>query len=148
MAIWQFDFHVIPNSFLNSQYGNINEYSWNYKKINREDFENPNFLKLIKSDNNEAQWGDYDKTCINFLFRNNYLHEIFCRIDLRELDIDLLKKIVFYFQQIDGSILYGDRIYTLNGVTLKKLILSSNSFKFCTAPLDFFNELKDNKINL
>lgn len=148
MAIWQFDFHIIPNAFLNSEIENVNEYLWDYKKINKSSVKDPEFLKIIKSNNNEIQCGDYDKTCINFSFENNYLSEIFCRLDLRELNIDLLKDIVFYFQQMDGSVLYNNKVYMLNGEVLKELILSSNSYRFCSAPLDFLNDLKNNKINL
>ena len=148
MAIWQFDFHIIPNEFLNSETENVNECLWDHKKINKSNVKIPEFLKIIKSDDDEIQCGDYDKTCINFLFENNYLLEVFCRIDLRELNIDLLKEIIFYFQQMDGSILYDNKVYMLSGEVLKELILSSNSYKFCTAPLDFLNDLKNNKINL
>ena len=148
MAIWQFDFHIIPNEFLNSETENVNECLCDHKKINKINVKIPEFLKIIESDDDEIQCGDYDKTCINFLFENNYLLEVFCRIDLRELNIDLLKEIIFYFQQMDGSILYDNKVYMLSGEVLKELILSSNSYKFCTAPLDFLNDLKNNKINL
>lgn len=148
MAIWQFDFHIIPNDFLNSEIENVNEYLWDYKKINKSKIKIPEFLKIIKSNNDEIQCGDYDKTCINFSFENGYLFEIFCRIDLREFNIYLLKKVVFYFRQMDGSVLYNNKIYMLSVEILKELILSSNSYKFCTAPMDFMNGLKSNKINL
>lgn len=144
MAIWQFDFYIIPNEFLNSKIENVNEYLWEHKKINKSNIKSPEFLKIIKSNDDEIQCGDYDKTCINFSFEDNYLFEIFCRIDLRELNIDLLKEIIFYFQQMDGSILYDNRVYMLNGKVLKKLILNSNSYKFCVSPLDFLNDLKNN----
>lgn len=145
MAIWQFDFHVVPNDFLNVRNGDNDEYLWDHKKIDRKSIQAPEFLKVIRSDDHEIQWGDYDKTCINFSFENNYLLEIFCRLDLREVNIDLIKKIVFYFQQMGGSILYDNKIYELSGEVLKKLILSSNSYKFCAAPLDFLNGLKNNE---
>lgn len=148
MAAWQFDFHVIPNEFLDSEIENSDEYLWDNKKIDKSSIRCPEFLKIIKSDNDEIQCGDYDKTCINYLFENNYLSEIFCRIDLREFNIDLLKEIALYFQHMDGSILYNNRIYMLNEEVLKRLILSSDTYRFCTAPSDFLNELKNNKINL
>lgn len=143
MAIWQFDFYVVPNEYLNLKNSFVNEYSWDYKKINRRSIKSPEFLKIIKSDDAETQFGDYDKTCINFSFENNCMYEIFCRIDLREFNIDLLKKIIFYFQQIDGGILYNNKIYMLSEEILKELILNSNAYKFCVAPLDFLNDLKD-----
>lgn len=145
MAIWQFDFHIIPGDFLNSETENTDEYLWDYKKISKSNFMTPEFLKIIKSDDGEIQCGEYDKTCMNFSFENNYLSEIFCRIDLREINIDLLKEIVFYFRQMDGSVLYDDRVYTLSGEVLKELILSSDSYKFCAAPTDFMNELKNKR---
>ena len=148
MAIWQFDFHVIPNEFLDSATESSDEYLWDNKKISKSSIKFPDFLKIIKSNDDEIQCGDYDKTCINYLFENNYLSEMFCRIDLREFNIDLLKEIVLYFQQMDGSILYNDRVYMLSEDILKRLILSSDTYRFCTAPSDFLNDLKNNKINL
>ena len=148
MAIWQFDFHVIPNEFLDSATESSDEYLWDNKKISKSSIIFPEFLKIIKSSDDEIQCGDYDKTCINYLFENNYLFEMFCRIDLREFNIDLLKEIVLYFQQMDGSILYNNRVYMLSEDILKRLILSSDTYRFCTAPSDFLNDLKNNKINL
>ena len=147
MAVWQFDFHVIPSDFFDSEIKNPDEYLWDNKKIDKSSIRCPEFLKIIKADDDELQCGDYDKTCINYLFENNYLSEIFCRIDLREFSIDLLKEIVLYFQQMDGSILYNNRVYMLSEEVLKKLILSSAPYKFCASPLDFLNDLNSNKID-
>lgn len=147
MAIWQFDFHVIPSEFFDPEIENADEYLWDNKKINKSNIKTPDFLKIIKSNEDEIQCGDYDKTCINFSFESNYLSEIFCRIDLREINIDLLKGIVFYFQQMDGSMLYNNRVYMLSEEVLKRLILSSDPYKFCASPFDFLNDLNNNKMD-
>ena len=64
MAIWQLDFHIIPSDWLYSDITNGDECLWINKKISKSDIVAPEFLKMFKSNDDEIQYGDYDKTCI------------------------------------------------------------------------------------
>ena len=59
------------------------------------------------------QYGNIDKTCIEFIFCKDKLDEIQCRLDLRTLTKHTFVKIVEYVQNIEAYFGVEDSVYSL-----------------------------------
>lgn len=53
-----------------------------------------------------------DETCIEFIYIDNILDEISCRLDLRSLTKTNLISVIEYVQEIGAMFLVGDKIYS------------------------------------
>lgn len=140
MAIWQVNCYIIPNKnailFSNTEDERI--LCWGKQNQNIEKID---FIKKEKSWSNEiSQYGKDSETCIEFLYENDILQEINCRLDVRSLSKKVLQSILDYTEKIDGLILYENKIYSPNIVEIIELIKKSRANKFCENPEKFLIE--------
>lgn len=146
MAIWQFDFYIVPKSNLALK-----------NKINSQDilsWKNENHLSIQIGFLEEqtswtkdiVQYGNINETCIQFLYEEGELEEINCRIDLRSLSKIQLEKIVEFIQEIRGVIFYEGSFYYPNIKEIVGLIKKSEVNKFCQNPRVYFDELSGEEL--
>lgn len=141
MAIWQFDFYIIPNKNATANiHLNCEEILiWG---IQSEATEKIDFLEKQKSWSEKiSQYGKEDETCIEFLYEKGILMEINCRLDLRSLSKKMLEKILDYVQKIDGMIFYENKIYYPNIDEIVEIMKKSKANKFCKSSRNYFEEL-------
>ncbi len=141
MAIWQFSCYVIPKEKADiSNHLEIDEIStWRKQGTSTETID---FLDKRKSWSNErSQYGNEDGTCIEFIYDNEVLMEIYCRLDMRSLTKEMLKKILNFVEEIDGLIFYEGEIYSPNMSEIIEIIKKSRATRFCKDPIKFLQEL-------
>jgi len=143
MALWQFDFWIIPMNRKKENFQEDEILSWKKEKINIDI--NKFFENILKE---EASWsehikqyGEGDKTCIKLRVEDNKIDEISCRLDLRSLSKDQLEKILDYISKIKGEIFYKGEIYPASFESIKNLIKESEAAKFCVNPQQYFEEI-------
>lgn len=144
MALWQFDFYIVPRERLVivEDLGNEDILSWKQDDITSIDID---FLEKETSWTKDiVQYGKADETCIRFLYEDEILEEISCRFDLRSLSKKMLEKILAYIQKIEGMIFYEGKIYYPNIEEIVELMKKSNANKFCQNPGNYFEEFADN----
>lgn len=141
MALWQFHCYIIPreNRNLNEKSCDEDILSWKKHAIPtaRIDF----LEKQTSWTEDIVQYGKDDETCIQFLYEEDLLEEISCRLDLRSLSIKMLEQVMEYINKIEGMILYENKIYFSNINDMVELIKKSNANKFCQNPMNYFDEL-------
>jgi len=138
MALWQFDFYIVPRERCviveNLESKDILSWKQNSISLIEIDFleKNPNWTEDI------VQYGKADETCIQFLYEDEALEEISCRFDLRSLSKKMLEKILDYIERINGMVFYEGKIYApeINGII--ELMKNSKANKFCQNPINFF----------
>lgn len=144
MALWQFDFYIVPKEKCVAGVDSSNEdiLSWKQNSISsiRIDFleRQTSWTKDI------VQYGKEDETCIRFLYADGIMEEVNCRFDLRSLSKKMLEKILAYIQKIEGMIFYEGKIYHPNIEEVVELMKKSNANKFCQNPRNYFEESADN----
>ena len=111
MALWQFDFYIVPRERCviveNLESKDILSWKQNSISLIEIDFleKTPNWTEDI------VQYGKADETCIQFLYEDEALEEISCRFDLRSLSKKMLEKILDYIERINGMVFYEGKIY-------------------------------------
>lgn len=144
MAIWQFDFMIIPKGKKN-QNGNFDEtISWHgyHIDLNRILILSEN-LPVLKSWNNDIiQLGEIDQTCLEILKSGDEIQEIQCRLDLRTITEETLIKIIDVIKCINADIFYENHIYEVSLKNLMRLIDNSDTARFCYNPKEFFSNIK------
>lgn len=138
MALWQFDFYIVPRERCviveNLESKDILSWKQNSISLIEIDFleKTPNWTEDI------VQYGKADETCIQFLYEDEALEEISCRFDLRSLSKKMLEKILDYIERINGMVFYEGKIYApeINGII--ELMKNSKTNKFCQNPINFF----------
>ncbi len=138
MALWQFDFYIVPRERCviveNLESKDILSWKQNSISLIEIDFleKTPNWTEDI------VQYGKADETCIQFLYEDEALEEISCRFDLRSLSKKMLEKILDYIERINGMVFYEGKIYApeINGII--ELMKNSKANKFCQNPINFF----------
>ena len=138
MALWQFDFYIVPRERCviveNLESKDILSWKQNSISLIEIDFleKTPNWTEDI------VQYGKADETCIQFLYEDEALEEISCRFDLRSLSKKMLEKILDYIERINGMVFYEGKIYApeINGII--ELMKNSKANKFCKNPINFF----------
>ena len=141
MAIWQFECFIIPkkNVDANMHLDNEDVLSWGKQSTSIEYID---FLEKQKGWADKiSQYGKEDETCIKFIYINDLLVEISCRLDLRTLSKEMLRKILDYINKIDGMILCENKVYYPNIEEIVELIKKSNANKFCQNPMNYFDEM-------
>lgn len=139
MAIWQFDFNIIPKV-----HGTENIISWMGETINEEAFQSlEQVLKPHKSWSQDiTQFGKDDETCVKILKEKDKIDEISCRLDLRTLKKEELQNILKFINQLNAEILYLEKAYSASMPVCLNLIKNSNAIKFCQNPVGFLESLK------
>lgn len=144
MAIWQFECYIIPkkNADNNVKLEMEDAIFWGKQDTSIEIID---FLGKQKSWSSKiSQYGKDDKTCIEFLYKNEVLEEISCRFDLRSLSKKLLEQILDYVKKIDGLIFYDNKIFPPNIEEIVELMKCSKANKFCQNPIGYFDEISEN----
>lgn len=140
MAIWQFSCYIIPkkNVTADMDLGSDEILFWGRQSSSPERIE---FLEKQRSwSDNISQYGKSEETCIEFFYQNENLADISCRLDLRSLSKKMLEKIIEYIQEIDGMILYENRIYNPDMEQIVEAMKESKAARFCQNPVRFFDE--------
>lgn len=143
MALWQFDFRIVPRRrcVIVEDLDNEDILSWKQDEISSIEI---SFLERKASWTEDiVQYGELDGTCIEFLYEDRKLEEISCRFDLRALSKKLLKEILDFVGKIDGMIFYEGKIYAPKLDEVVELIKNSKANKFCQNPINFFEELSN-----
>ncbi|MCI8410360.1 MAG: hypothetical protein HFJ09_14000 [Lachnospiraceae bacterium] len=141
MALWQFEFFIIPkkNVVTNICLDNEEILSWGKQSTSIEDID---FLEKQKGWTDKiSQFGKEDETCIKFIYINGLLAEISCRLDLRTLSKGMLRKILDFINKMDGMIFYENKMYSPNIEEIVELIKKSKANKFCQNPRNYFEEM-------
>jgi len=144
MALWQFDFYIVPRERCviveNLESKDILSWKQNSISLIEIDFleKTPNWTEDI------VQYGKADETCIQFLYEDEALEEISCRFDLRSLSKKMLEKILDYVEKINGMIFYEGKIHAPKINEIIELMKSSKANKFCQNPMNFLEELSNN----
>lgn len=141
MALWQFDFYIVPRERckIAEDLGNEDILSWKQDNISSIEID---FLEKETSWTKDiVQYGKADETCIQFLYEDENIEEINCRFDLRSLSKKMLKEILDYVEKIEGMIFYEGKTYAPKLDEIIELMKSSKANKFCHNPMNFFEEL-------
>ena len=142
MAIWQFDFYIIPieNQTIEKDMEKI--ISW--ESVDVPDCQ-IDFLENRKSwSDSIMQYGAEDETCIKLFSDNGKIVNILCRLDLRALTKNLLDKILLYIQSIQGLIFYKESVFSPKFKVICSLLQESDAYRFCKNPVLFFEQQQKN----
>lgn len=138
MAIWQFDFNIIPKV-----HDTTNILSWIGVKLDGEAIQDlQNILGSQTSWSVDImQFGKDDETCIKILKEKDEIDEIACRLDLRTLRREELKKILTYINQLNAELYYLGKVYPVSLPVCLSLIKKSDAIRYCQNPAKFLEEL-------
>lgn len=136
MAIWQFYCNIIPAK------ENIDKLSYD-DIISWEGISCPmistNFLQREKSwSANIVQYGKTDETCIEFIYQEDKMEEISCRLDLRTLSKNDLIQIIKYVQDIKACFLVENKVYLPRLEIMIEVMKQSRANQYCKNPLNYF----------
>ncbi len=142
MAIWQFQCNIIPTRLNIDSLSRDEMISW--KGISQQ----PNELKFLEQEESWSkdiiQYGKSDETCIEFIYIDNILDEISCRLDLRSLTKNNLISLIEYVQEIDAMFLVGDMIYAPKIEVILEIMKKSKANQFCKNPVEYILSQKKN----
>lgn len=140
MALWQFDFYIVPRErcVIVEDLENEDILSWKQDNISliRIDF----LEKQTSWTKDIVQYGKEDETCIQFLYTDGILVEVNCRLDLRSISKKMLEKILAYIQKIEGMIFYEEKMYYPNIEEVVELMRKSKANEFCQNPRNYFED--------
>lgn len=143
MAIWQFDFYIIPKKNMTRDVCINSDEIINWR-MQRTLIKEIDFLKKQKSWSSKiSQYGKADETCIEFFYENGYLMDISCRLDLRSLSRNMLKKILDYIEIMEGLVFYEDKMYEPRLDEIIELIKHSRASRFCKNQLNYFEKINE-----
>lgn len=135
MAIWQFQCNIIPTRVNIDRLSRDEMISW--KGV----FQPPHELKFLEQEKSWSkdiiQYGKSDETCIEFMYSDNMLDEISCRLDLRSLTKTNLISLIEYVQEIGAMFLVGDRVYLPKIEDMLEIIKNSRANQYCKNPVEY-----------
>ncbi len=135
MAIWQFQCNIIPTRLNIDGVSRDEIISW--KGVSNP----PHELKFLKQEESWSkdliQYGKSDETCIEFMYIDNILDEISCRLDLRSLTKTNLISLIEYVQEIGAMFLVGDKIYSPKIEDMLEIMKKSRANQFCKNPVEY-----------
>jgi len=135
MAIWQFQCNIIPQRLNIDRLSRDEMISW--KGISQSLHE-IKFLELEKSWSKDIiQYGKLDETCIEFLYVDNILDEISCRLDLRNLTRETLISLIEYVQEIGAMFLVGDVVCLPQIENVLEIMKNSSANQYCKNPVEY-----------
>ena len=82
-----------------------------------------------------------DETCIEYIYIENKLEEIACKLDLRSLTKEKLNLLVEYVKEIDAMLLVEDSVYLSNVEDILEIMKKSKANKFFKNPLAYFSSI-------
>ena len=135
MAIWRFQCNIIPARLNFDRLSHDEMISW--KGIPQP----PHNLKFLEQEDSWSkdiiQYGKSDETCIEFIYIDNILDEISCRLDLRSLTKTNLISVIEYVQEIGAMFLVGDKIYSPRMEEIIGVMKKSRANRFCKNPVEY-----------
>ena len=141
MAILQFQFNIIPEIVNFDRLSRDKIVSW---KGETQPSNEVTFLEQEKSWSKDIiQYGKSDETCIEFIYIDNILDEIDCRLDLRKFTKTELILLVEYVQEIGAMFLVGDMIYAHKVESLLEAMKNSNANQYCKNPMNYILSLNE-----
>lgn len=139
MAIWQFQCFIVPLIRNTDKLRGDEKISW--KNVEKP-LIYPDFLEGGKSWSTDiVQYGNIDKTCIEFIYDKDTLEEINCRMDLRTLTKHNLTRIVEYVQSIEACFLVNDKICLPELEMVISFMKQSKANQYCKNPLEYFKNI-------
>jgi hypothetical protein len=147
MAVWTFDFYIIPESKFSVDNVNNDDFSeiisWIGFSVykNQIDVVSSRFPASKSWSNDTIQLGESDSTHIQLFTENNNILEISCSIDLRSIAIPEIEVIVEFMQSINSVIFYENNFYESSMHNLINLIKQSSAFAFCKDPRGYLEKL-------
>lgn len=141
MALWQFDFYIVPKKkeVIKDKLSDESILSWKLCNISSV---NIDFLEKQTSWTEDIiQYGKENETCIMFLYEEGLVEEINCRVDLRSLTKKMLEQILDYARKIEGLIFYENKIFPPNIEEIAELMKCSNANRFCQNPMNYFDDV-------
>ncbi|MBS1809053.1 MAG: hypothetical protein JST84_12895 [Acidobacteria bacterium] len=159
MATWQYDLSLIPCSKVLEQYGSVPQ-NIEYEDFNRvkwwEGGSLPSnilttldtfFPRITHWHKNTQGWGREDSDFIEITFTNEDLSDIFIRIDVRNINLNFLKKITELAKNCNCFLVSMEwlKIITPNVSLLLEDIKDSAANRFAKNPDEFFDELARSK---
>lgn len=97
------------------------------------------FLQREKSwSANIVQYGKMDEICIEFIYQEDKLEEINCRLDLRTLSKNDLIQIIKYVQDIKACFLVENKVYLPRLEIMIEVMKQSRANQYCKNPLNYF----------
>ena len=141
MAIWQFQCNIIPARVNFDRLSRDKIVSW---KGETQPSNEVTFLEQEKSWSKDIiQYGKSDETCIEFIYIDNILDEIDCRLDLRKFTKTELILLVEYVREIGAMFLVGDMIYAPKVESLLEAMKNSNANQYCKNPMNYILSLNE-----
>lgn len=135
MAIWQFQCNIIPTRINIDRLSRDEMISW--KGVSQP----PHELKFLEQEKSWSrdiiQYGKSDETCIEFMYSDNMLDEISCRLDLRSLTKTNLISLIEYVQEIGALFLVGDRVYLPQIEDIIEILKNSRANQYCKNPVEY-----------
>ena len=145
MAIWQFEFQIVPEGRERTMGSEDDIISWEGQLIPCE-FES-RLSQIIPINNNSSEngcvYGEYDSTCIYILKEQSTIVEIFCRFDLRSLAKKLLVEILELIKFINGEIYISGKFFVPELEKLVSLMACSTAASFCNDPIEYLSKLTE-----
>ena len=137
MALWQVDFNIVDKN------KKLDDDILLWEKDILHAAKDISFLENNSWSDSIIQFGKSDLTCIEICLDDNKKHveEISIRIDLRELDADIIINILKYINSLDAVIYYDGKLYDPNMNNMKKILCNSNAFKFCKSPYEYIENI-------
>ena len=141
MAIWQFQCNIIPARVNFDRLSRDKIVSW---KGETQPSNEVTFLEQEKSWSKDIiQYGKSGETCIEFIYIDNILDEIDCRLDLRKFTKTELILLVEYVREIGAMFLVGDMIYAPKVESLLEAMKNSNANQYCKNSMNYILSLNE-----
>jgi hypothetical protein len=141
MAIWQFECMIIPSG--NVIMNIFSEEILLWKAESLEAFRE-NIKKIFPLEESWSkdieQYGKIDGTCIKFLHEKEMV-EVLLRLDLRSLSRQNFEEIFGMVGEVDGQILYQEKLYHPDFNEIIKLVRESDAARFCENPEEYLGGL-------
>lgn len=135
MAIWQFQCNIIPTRVNMEKLSRDEVLSWKDVLQPSHEIE---FLEKEKSWSKDIiQYGKLDETCIEFIYIDNMLDEIDCRLDLRSLTKTKFNSLLEYVQEIGAMFLVGDMVYLPQVEDMLEIMKNSKANQYCKNPVEY-----------
>ncbi len=132
MAVWQFKCNIIPKRKNTENLTQDDLLSWKgasppARKID--------FLRQVPTwTPNIVQYGKSDETCLEFIFDDNVLEEIECRLDLRNLTKAMLSELLEYVEKSNAMFWVDGEVYAPELTQIVEVMKHSDANLFCTDP--------------
>ena len=141
MAIWQFQCNIIPARVNIDRLSRNEIISW--KGETQPSLEVTFLEQEISWSKDIIQYGKSGETCIEFIYIDNMLDEIDCRLDLRKFTKTKLILLVEYVQEIGAMFFAGDMIYAPKVENLLESMKNSKANQYCKNPMNYILSLNE-----